>query len=65
MINYDNRRGASIGGLLDDQDYVVIALEDDPATTFDESHLIKLAETEQKAIDGVAHSSCRRRSTPT
>jgi hypothetical protein len=54
-IVYSNRRGNSIGGLVDGTEYVVIRLADDPATTDrDESEWIQLAETEQKAIDGQA-----------
>ena len=53
-VSYDMRRGTSIGGLVDDQPYVVINVADDPLTTFDESNLIRLALTEQNAIDGVA-----------
>ena len=45
VINYDCRRGTPIGGLVDDDDYVVIDLGDG---------WIQLAYTEQNAIDGDA-----------
>ncbi|MCS7045019.1 MAG: hypothetical protein NZO58_01555, partial [Gemmataceae bacterium] len=51
-VTYQNRRGNSIGNLVDGQEYVVISVPDDPNTEFNESWLIKLALTEQKAIDG-------------
>lgn len=54
VINYDSRRGTPIGGLVDDQDYVVIVVADDPNTAFDESGYIQLALTEQDAIEGRA-----------
>ncbi len=54
VINYDSRRGTPIGGLVDDQDYVVISVADDPNTAFDESGYIQLALTEQNAIEGEA-----------
>ncbi len=54
VIKYDSRRGTPIGGLVDDQDYVIISVMDDPNTAFDESGYIQLALTEQNAIDGQA-----------
>lgn len=48
-ITYQNRRGTSIGGLVDGREYYVLALEeDDPGTPYDEStgEWIKLAPTE-------------------
>ena len=54
-VHYSSRRGMRIGGLLDDTDYIVISVADDPNTTdVDESNYIKLALTEQNAIDGEA-----------
>src|SRR5439155_7869499 len=53
-VDYSPRRGNSIGGLQAGQTYVIIALEDDPTTAVDESHYVKLARTEQNAIDGKA-----------
>src|SRR5207245_3428320 len=51
-------RGTPIGGLTDGQDYFVVRVEDDPTTPdVDESNggsKIRLAETEQKAIDAEA-----------
>src|SRR5262249_34510328 len=53
-VTYSNRRGNSIGGLVNDTEYVVINVRDDPATPdIDESNYIQLASTEQKAIDGI------------
>ncbi len=54
VVKYDSRRGTPIGGLVDDQDYVIISVMDDPNTAFDESGYIQLALTEQNAIDGQA-----------
>src|SRR5262249_60435182 len=49
-VPYSNRRGNSIGGLVNDTEYVVINVRDDPATPdIDESNYIQLASTEQKA----------------
>ena len=45
VINYDSRRGTPIGGLIDDNDYVIIDLG---------NGWIQLALTEQNAIDGEA-----------
>lgn len=54
-IKYQNRRGNSIGGLNDNTTYWVISVEDDPTTPdIDESQYIKLAMTEQDAIEGNA-----------
>ena len=51
VIKYTNRRGTSIGNLVDGRDYYVIALTDDEDTpTRDESEWIKLAPTEIQAI---------------
>ena len=52
-VDYSPRRGTSIGG-LDPGTYVVVALPDNPDTAVDESHYIKLARTEQQAIDAYA-----------
>ncbi|MCA9149462.1 MAG: hypothetical protein KDA92_09195, partial [Planctomycetales bacterium] len=50
-FTYTNRRGTSIGGLVDGRTYFVIAQEDDPATPGrDESEWVKLAENELRAI---------------
>ena len=53
-VEYSPRRGTSIPGLDAGKTYFIIALADDPATAVDESHYIKLAHTEQNAIDGKA-----------
>ncbi len=54
-VNYDTRRGTKIGGLLDDQDYVIISVADKASTILvDESGYIQLASTEQNAIEGKA-----------
>ena len=50
-ITYTNRRGTSIGGLVDSRPYYVVALVDDDTTPDrDESEWIKLAPNEQRAI---------------
>src|SRR5688572_5642640 len=49
--DYSSRRGNSIGGLDSGQNYVVVTLPDNPDTAVDESHYVKLARTEQNAID--------------
>src|SRR5204863_7713673 len=49
-VDYSPRFGNSIGG-LDPGTYVVVQLTDNPATAVDESHYIKLARTEQQAIN--------------
>jgi hypothetical protein len=53
-IVYSNRRGNSIGGLVDGTEYVVIRLAEDPATTDRRTSPSGFSwrETEQKAIDG-------------
>src|SRR5207253_2350008 len=52
-VTYQPRRGTSIGGLTPTQDYYIIHLYDDPLTpNVDEGEFVKLAITEQKAIDG-------------
>lgn len=54
-VSYQNRRGATIGGLTSGQDYYIIRVLDKPSTPEDESNggaNVRLAETEQKAIDG-------------
>ncbi|HEY9239052.1 MAG TPA: hypothetical protein VIP10_09480, partial [Burkholderiaceae bacterium] len=51
--DYSPRRGAGIGGLDAGKTYVVIELEDDPETATDESHYIRLANTERNAIEGI------------
>ncbi|MDN5759540.1 MAG: hypothetical protein L0H59_13590, partial [Tomitella sp.] len=59
-VKYSNRRGNSVGGtgltgsLTDGKTYYVINVEDDPDTTFDESHTIKLAGNELAAYRGDA-----------
>ena len=51
VITYTNRRGTSIGNLVDGRDYYVIQLVDDDTTPDrDESEWIKLAATEIEAI---------------
>ncbi|MCR9293765.1 MAG: hypothetical protein NXI32_13655, partial [bacterium] len=51
VIEYTNRRGTSIGNLVDGREYYVIALEDDDSTNDrDESQWIQLAESETQAI---------------
>ncbi|MES2101762.1 MAG: LEPR-XLL domain-containing protein, partial [Pseudomonadota bacterium] len=49
--DYSPRRGDSIGGLDAGQTYVIVTLEDDARTAVDESRYVKLARTEQQAID--------------
>ena len=56
-VNYQPRRGTLIntadGGLTPGQDYYIIHLVDDPTTpTINEGGRVRLATTEQKAIDG-------------
>ena len=51
--DYSPRRGTSIGGLSPGT-YVIVTPEDNPDTAVDESRYIKLARTEQQAIDAYA-----------